>query len=220
MPYIYARLQHQDDGSIRVVKEHGPYDEPLATEPTIILPEERKEVETIYHDGHGRQAPLKGWVVLPALLKPAEVKRGPDGLPLERPLREEGKPEKPLADWQILQGPEYIITDAEVIKRWTVVDVDLTAWKERQVENVRTATRERINALVSPLDMLAALRAGQAPEAIDTHAVTLQGLQDEALASIDKAVDHGRVAETMLGAVTLIRRVGYPEPAPEQEVSR
>lgn len=112
----------------RVTSISGPVDKPLRTEPEVLVPEEYRDVELLYVDKeNGRSAVLKGRVLLPPVVRSADVARGPDGLPLRRPVRNHAPPA--LRPWQVLDLPSYDIQEGEVLTVWNIRDRDLEEFR-------------------------------------------------------------------------------------------
>lgn len=198
MEYPYADLEYSEDGTPRVVRESSSA-VLLRTDDEVIVPEERREVQVTYVCPRtGREAVVRGWATLPPIVRTADVRRGPDGLPARRPLV--GDPPA-LLPWQRFDGaPTYVIRPGEVEKVWKIEAVPLDDWRRSLVSAVEDEAVRRLGELVPAYRRLIAVDDGAA-----RAAAGLRELVSAATAAIYDATTHASALEAADGARALIR---------------
>lgn len=167
----YAWIERDEAGTPVVAKIEVPGGR-LATEPVELIPAEDVAIDIPYVHPDGRTGTARV-TRLEARVAPPQVKRGADGLPLVRPIV--GDPKPVARPWQVVEPPVYEIGDAEVTRRWNVVDRDLDTVKAERADAIRAYLHRRVLdalALGEPLDEIQA--AGRAAMQVLAEAKTAQ----------------------------------------------
>lgn len=182
----YAVLRWDAGAKDYVIDRFEMKRERLRTRAEEEAPAETVTVEAPYTHPDGRTGTLRGTVYLAPLIRPAEIKAGPDGKPLWRPVVVAEQPSP--HPWQRLTGPHYDLYPDHVTRYWEVEDRPIEDIKADRVAAIRAEGREAlINALIEggdPTETAKTVR--EALQAVD-DAKTVREAHEAAIAAPERS---------------------------------
>ncbi|MGE0719599.1 MAG: hypothetical protein AB7P02_29420 [Alphaproteobacteria bacterium] len=182
----YAILAWDDATRAYSVSEVRKMGARLRTHETVRVPSrlvtERRTLT--FHDAENNrtaEAAVDVTFELPAVVDTGEIKRGPDGGLMARPIIDVDAPAP--YPWQAVEGPYYTITEDEVLRSWRVTDCAVDAVRAARAKEITAEARARADAVGGPADFAMAARAGD-PDGIIDRAIAIREAADAALASL------------------------------------